>query len=136
MALAIGNGRHGYRMRNSVDIKLYENVAVANRLAGIYGHIKDLTGTDRDLKLDPFEQTVSMVVVGGRLIFNGSGPVTIDRPLSAELYNVELLAPSKQAGIQMTGVLGRHQAEILDILVRQRLAAVIQPADQQTAVAD
>jgi poly(beta-D-mannuronate) C5 epimerase len=126
---AIGNGRHGYRMRNSVDIKLYENVAVANRLAGIYGHIKDLTGTDRDLKLDPFEQIVSMVVVGGRLIFNGSGPVTIDRPLSAELYNVELLAPSKQAGIQMTGVLGRHQAEILDILVRQRKAVLIEPDD-------
>jgi poly(beta-D-mannuronate) C5 epimerase len=130
---AIGNGRHGYRMRNSVDIRLYDNIAVANRLAGIYGHIKDLTGTDRDLKLDPFELSISMVVVGGRLIFNGSGPVTIDRPLSVELYNVELLAPSKKVGIQMTGVLGRHQVEILDILVRQRAAAVIEPADQNNA---
>ncbi|MGH8482291.1 MAG: mannuronan 5-epimerase AlgG, partial [Nevskiaceae bacterium] len=125
---AIGNGRHGFRMRNSVDIRLYDNVAMANRLAGVYGHIKDLTGTDRDLKLDPFDQTVSMIVVGGRLVFNGSGPVTIDRPLSVELYNVELLAPSKKVGIQMTGVLGRHQLEILDILVRQRKAAVIEPA--------
>jgi poly(beta-D-mannuronate) C5 epimerase len=126
---AVGNGRHGFRMRNSADIRLYDNVAVANRLAGIYGHIKDLTGTDRDLKLDPFEQQVSMIVVGGRLIFNGSGPVTIDRPLSVELYNVELLAPSKKVGIQMTGVLGRHQLEILDIMVRQRKAALIEPAD-------
>ena len=125
---AIGNGRHGFRMRNSVDIKLYDNVAVANTLAGIYGHIKDLTGTDRDLKLDPFELNISMIIVGGRLIFNGSGPVTIDRPLSVELYNVELLAPSKKVGIQMTGVLGRHQLEILDILVRQRKAALIEPA--------
>lgn len=125
---AIGNGRHGFRMRNSVDIRLYDNVAVANALAGIYGHIKDLTGTDRDLKLDPFELNISMIVVGGRLIFNGSGPVTIDRPLSVELYNVELLAPSKKVGIQMTGVLGRHQLEILDILVRQRKAALIEPA--------
>ena len=127
---AIGNGRHGYRMRNSVDIRLYDNVAVANGLAGIYGHIKDLTGTDRDLKLDPFEQSVSMVVVGGRLIFNGSGPVTIDRPLSVELYNVDLLAPSKKVGIQMTGVLGRHQREILDIMVRQRMAALIEPVQK------
>jgi mannuronan 5-epimerase len=127
---AVGNGRHGFRMRNSVDIRLYDNVAVANGLSGIYGHIKDLTGTDRDLKLDPFELNISMIIVGGRLIFNGSGPVTIDRPLSVELYNVELLAPSKKVGIQMTGVLGRHQLEILDILVRQRMAAVIEPADQ------
>jgi len=125
---AVGNGRHGFRLRNSVDIRLYDNVAAANGLAGIYGHIKDLTGTDRDLKLDPFEQTVSMVIVGGRLVFNGSGPVTIDRPLSVELYNVELLAPSKKAGIQMTGVLGRHQLEILDIMVRRRMAVVIEPA--------
>jgi mannuronan 5-epimerase len=128
---AIGNGRHGFRMRNSVDIRLYDNVAVANALAGIYGHIKDLTGTDRDLKLDPFELNISMIIVGGRLIFNGSGPVTIDRPLSVELYNVELLAPSKKVGIQMTGVLGRHQLEILDILVRQRKAALIEPADMR-----
>lgn len=132
---AVGNGRHGFRMRNSVDIRLYDNVAVANGLAGIYGHIKDLTGTDRDLELDPFEQSVSMVVVGGRLVFNGSGPVTIDRPLSVELYNVELLAPSKKVGIQMTGVLGRHQLEILDILVRQRMAAVIEPAGKVPAPA-
>jgi poly(beta-D-mannuronate) C5 epimerase len=130
---SIGNGRHGYRMRNSVDIRLYDNVAVANRLAGIYGHIKDLTGTDRDLEIDPFELNISMIVVGGRLIFNGTGPVTIDRPLSMELYNVELLAPSKKVGIQMTGVLGRHQVEVLDILVRQRLAAVIEPAETQPA---
>jgi mannuronan 5-epimerase len=128
---AIGNARHGFRMRNSVDIRLYDNVAVANALSGIYGHIKDLTGTDRDLKLDPFELNISMIIVGGRLIFNGSGPVTIDRPLSTELYNVELLAPSKKVGIQMTGVLGRHQLEILDILVRQRKAALIEPADMQ-----
>ncbi len=127
---AVGNGRHGFRLRNSVDIRLYDNVAVANKSAGIYGHIKDLTGTDRDLKLDPFELNISMVVVGGRLIFNGSGPVTIDRPLSVELYNVELLAPSKRVGIQMTGVLGHHQAQILDILIRQRQAAVIEPAEQ------
>lgn len=128
---AIGNGRHGFRMRNSVDIRLYDNVAVANALAGIYGHIKDLTGTDRDLKLDPFELNISMIIVGGRLIFNGSGPVTIDQPLSVELYNVELLAPSKKVGIQMTGVLGQHQLAILDIMVRQRKAALIEPAVAQ-----
>lgn len=127
---AIGNGRHGFRMRNSVDIRLYDNIAFGNRLAGIYGHIKDLTGTDRNLKLDPYELSSSMVVVGGQLVFNGSGPVTLDRPLSAELYNVELLAPSKSAGIRMTGILGRYQSEILDIMVRQGAAAVIEPADK------
>ncbi len=124
---SIGNGRHGLRLRNSVDVRLYENIAVANRLSGIYGHIKNLTGTDRDLRLDPFEQKMSLVVVGGQLIHNGSGPVTIDRPLSVELFRVELLAPAKKAGIQMTGVLGLYQPEILDILVRRRMAVMIEP---------
>lgn len=125
---ASNNARHGIRLRNSVDIRLYGNIAVANGLSGIYGHIKDLSGTDRDLKLDPFEQNISMVVVGGQLIFNGSAPVQIDQPLSVELYGVDLLAPTKRAGIQLTGILGEHQQEILDILVRQRGAVVIEPA--------
>jgi poly(beta-D-mannuronate) C5 epimerase len=126
---AIGNGRHGIRLRNSVDIRLYDNVAVANRLSGVYGHIKDLRGTDRDMKLDPFEQSVSMVIVGGQLIHNGSTPINIDRPLSVELYNVELLAPTKKGGIQMTGVLGDLQLKILEILVKQKAAAIIEPID-------
>jgi mannuronan 5-epimerase len=127
---ASSNQHHGIRLRNSVDIRLYGNTAVANRQAGIYGHIKDLRGTDRDLKLDPFELNISMIVVGGQLIFNGSGPFAIDQPLSVELYGVDFLAPTKKAGIQLPGILGEHQQEILDILVRQRAAVVIEPAAQ------
>ena len=122
------NRRHGIRLRNSVDIKLHDNVAVANGATGIYGHVKDLRGTDRDLKLDPFEKSVSMVVVGGQLIFNGSGPLAIDSPLSVELYGVDLLAPTRRDGIQFTGLLGQYQQEILDILVRRRGAVIIEPA--------
>jgi len=133
---SVGNRRHGIRLRNSVDVRLYHNAAVANGLAGIYGHIKDLSGTDRDLKLDPFELGFSMVVVGGELIFNRSGPVTLDRPLSAELYNVELLAPVRRAGMQMTGVLGDHQSQVLDILVRQKRAVVVEPADKKQMTAE
>lgn len=125
----VGNGRHGIRLRNSVDIRQYHNVIVGNGLAGIYGHVKDLSGTDRDLAIDPFDPKLSTVVVGGQLIYNGSGPVTLDRPLSAALYDVELLAPRKKNGIQMDGIMGRLQEELLDILVRQRRAAVIEPVD-------
>ena len=127
---ASSNGRHGIRMRNSIDIRLYGNISVANKLSGLYGHIKDLAGTDRDLKVDPFEQHVSMVVVGGQLIFNGSAPLAIDQPLSLELYGVDLLAPTKRAGIQLAGVLGQHQQEILDILVRRRGAVIVEPAER------
>lgn len=128
---ASSNARHGIRMRNSVDTRLYGNIAVANQLSGVYGHIKDLTGTDRNLKIDPFEQHISMVVVGGQLIFNGSGPLAIDQPLSVELYGVDLLAPTKRAGIQLTGVLGQYQQEILDILVRRRGAVIIEPVERK-----
>ena len=53
---------------------------------GVYGHIKDLTDTDRDIKLDPFDAEVSLIMVGGELTSNGSGPLSIDSPLSVELY--------------------------------------------------
>jgi poly(beta-D-mannuronate) C5 epimerase len=108
-------------------------VSTANQLAGIFGHIKDLTGTDRNLKLDPFELKSSMVVVGGQLVYNGSGPISLDRPLSAELYNIDLLAPAKKAGIQMTGILGEYQQQILDIMIKRRGAVIIEPADAPPA---
>lgn len=124
----IGNQRHGIRVRNSVRVNLYHNRVIANGSSGVYGHIKDLEGTDRDLRLDPFEQTVSLVLVGGQLIHNRSGPVAIDSPLSLELYDVDLLAPTKSTGLRVPGILGQFHHELLDLLVRQRVPVVIEPA--------
>lgn len=126
---AVANAKHGIRVRNSLDIKLYENVVIGNAFSGIYGHIKDLTGTDRDLRLDPFDPTVSLVVVGGQLIGNHSGPVHIDQPLSVELYDVDLLAPLKSDGLRLKGILGEFQNPILHLLLRERTAVVIEPND-------
>ena len=124
----IGNGRHGIRVRNSTNINLYRNRCISNGLNGIYGHIKDLTGTDRNMMLDPFEQSVSLIVVGGQLTQNARGPVAIDRPLSLEMYDVDLLAPTQADGLRMNGLLGELQPQILDMLVRQRVPVVIEPA--------
>lgn len=132
----IGNKRHGIRIRNSVNIRLYENVAMANGLTGVYGHIKDLSDTDRDIKLDPFDAEVSLIVVGGELAGNGSGPLSIDSPLSVELYRVSMLAPTKTSGISFTGILGDRQDEILDLLVRQQKAVLIDPVERQTPLRD
>ena len=101
------------------------NVAALNQLTGVYGHIKDLTDTDRDIALDPFDTKVSLIVVGGELSANGSGPLSIDSPLSVELYKVAMLAPRKASGISLNGVLGERQDEILDLLVRQQKAVLI-----------
>lgn len=128
----IANRRHGIRVRNSVNIKLYENVAMANGLMGVYGHIKDLTNTDRDIALDPFDAEVSLILVGGELVSNGSGPLSIDSPLSVELYRVSMLAPTKQVGISLNGILGERQDEILDLLVRQKKAVLIDPVESQS----
>lgn len=125
---AVGNQRHGFRVRNSMRVKLYGNRSIGNGSSGVYGHIKDLSGTDRDLKLDPFEPTVSLIVVGGQLTANKSGPIAIDSPLSVELYDVDLLAPTKSTGLRMRGILGEFQEELLDLLVRQRVPVVIEPA--------
>ncbi len=125
--VASGNKRHGMRVRNSTDIRLYDNVAVANGLSGIYGHIRDV-GQGRNLKLDPYQERVSMTVVGGQLVSNGSSPIGVDAPLSLELYNVDMRAPARQLGIKFTGVLGRYQEQVLDILMRKKGAVVLRPA--------
>jgi poly(beta-D-mannuronate) C5 epimerase len=125
--LVSGNRRHGIRVRNSTDLRLYGNIAVGNSLAGIYGNIKDLTGTGRNVRLDPFHEKISMTVVGGQLVSNGSGPISIDQPLSLELYDVDLRAPQRQLGIKFTGILGQYQEQVLDILMRQKGAVVVKP---------
>ncbi|WOE80613.1 mannuronan 5-epimerase AlgG [Pseudomonas protegens] len=132
----INNQRHGIRIRNSVNIRLYENIAMANGLTGVYGHIKDLSDTDRDIKLDPFDAQVSLIVVGGELTANRSGPMSIDSPLSVELYRVSMLAPTKSSGISFSGILGERQDEILDLLVRQQKAVLIDPVERQTELRD
>ncbi|MBK5006714.1 mannuronan 5-epimerase AlgG [Pseudomonas sp. S32] len=132
----VNNRRHGIRVRNSVNIRLYENVAMANGLVGVYGHIKDLSDTDRDIALDPFDAKVSLIVVGGQLVANGSGPLSIDSPLSVELYKVAMLAPRKASGITLSGVLGQRQDEILDLLVRQQKAVLIDPVERQAEMID
>lgn len=128
----VANRRHGIRVRNSTNIKLYDNFAVGNGLMGLYGHIKDLNDTDRDIDLDPFDAEVSLIVVGGQLASNGSGPLAIDSPLSVELYNVAMLAPTKSNGITFNGVLGENQEQILDLLVRQKRAVLIDPVERQS----
>ncbi len=132
----ISNQRHGIRIRNSVNIRLYENVSMANGLTGLYGHIKDLSDTDRNIELDPFDAEVSMIVVGGELAGNGTGPLSIDSPLSVELYRVSMLAPTKSSGITFNGVLGDRQEEILDLLVRQQKAVLIDPVESQVEMKD
>ena len=130
------NKRHGIRVRNSTNVKLYENLAIGNGLLGVYGHIKDLSDTDRDIKLDPFDAEVSLIMVGGELTANGSGPLSIDSPLSVELYKVAMLAPTKSSGISFNGVLGERQDEILDLLIRQQKAVLIDPVESQKQLRD
>ncbi len=132
----LSNLRHGIRVRNSVNIRLYENLSAANGLTGVYGHIKDLSNTDRNIKLDPFDTKVSLILVGGKLAGNGSSPLSIDSPLSVELYNVELLAPSKSTGISFAGILGEKQEEILDLMVRRKQAVLIDPIESQAELQD
>lgn len=134
--LLTANNRHGIRVRNSIDVQLRDNVAVGNGLSGVYGHIEDLSDTGRNLKLDPFHPSISLTVVGGKLVSNGSGPVTIDQPLSLELYDVDLREPRRALGIDFTGVLGAHQAQVLDIMVRQKLPVVVKPAPLGVSTAD
>ncbi|WP_137817266.1 mannuronan 5-epimerase AlgG [Pseudomonas sp. 2FG] len=127
---AFNNGRHGIRVRNSMNVGLYENLAAANGLLGIYGHVKDLKGTDRDLQLDPFDMNMSLTLVGGRLIGNESGAISVVSPQSVKLYQVEMLMPIQPTGIGMFGALADGKNQIIDLLVRQKKAVLVLPVDK------
>ncbi len=77
-----------------------------------------------------------MIVVGGKLVANGSSPLSIDSPLSVELYNVDLIAPTKSTGISFAGILGDKQEEILDLMVRRKKAVLIDPVESQAELQD
>lgn len=47
-----------------------------------------------------------------------------------------MLAPTKSSGISFNGVLGDRQEEILDLLVRQQKAVLIDPVERQTELQD
>lgn len=125
---AINNDRHGIRVRNSQRTRLNENLLISNRLTGVYGHVKDLRDTPRDLRLDPFDPHLSMSVVGGQIVHNGSSPIFVLSPNELQLYKVNMLEPSKALGLSFSGLLGQFQPQIIDILLRQQQAVSIEPS--------
>lgn len=125
--VALANKRHGIRLRNSMNIKLYNNVALSNVRYGIVGHTKDLSNTARDFKLDSYKSEISMTVVGGGLMSNGRGPLSIDRALALQMYGIDFRTPDNLYGVQLTGSFIEFQDQILEILFKQRKAVIIEP---------
>jgi poly(beta-D-mannuronate) C5 epimerase len=133
----INNVRQGIYVRNSVDVRLYENIIAGNGLNGVFAQTKDLSGDERrDFELDPYDTKLSITVVGGQIAGNGSSPLAVLSADSVVLYRVELLQPIKSYGISLGGVLGEHQEEILDLLVRQRKAVRIAPQENPSVAGD
>jgi mannuronan 5-epimerase len=124
--LSIGNQHHGISLRNSGDVRIQDSSAVANGLAGIYGVARDLSGTDRDFKEDPYQKTLSMVVVGGQLSANGSGPINVDEPTRIALLGIDLRTPQRELGYRLGGALLAFQVDVLDILLRRKQVTVLE----------
>ncbi len=122
--LSIGNQHHGIRLRNSHDVRIQDTSAIANGLAGIYGAARDLTG--RDLALDPYRKTLSLVVVGGQLSANGSGPINVEDPTRIELLGIDLRTPQRELGYRLGGALLAFQVDVLDILLRRKHVTVLE----------
>lgn len=128
--------RHGIRVRNSMNIRLYEDLAVGNQPIGVYDHIEDFTNTNRNIALDSFDTKISLTVVGGRLAGNGSGPLLVDSLLNLKLYRVAMLIPTKSPGISPPGILGKKQDQIPDLLVCQGKVVLIDPVESQAELRD
>jgi poly(beta-D-mannuronate) C5 epimerase len=125
--LSTGNRHHGIRLRNSTEVRLHGNSAVANGLTGIYAASQDLAGTGRDLKEDPYEKALSMIVVGGQLTANGSGPINLDDVSRVALFDIDLRTPQRQLGYRLGGVLLAFQIDVLDILLNRKRALILEP---------
>lgn len=124
------NNRHGVRIRNSVDVKLFDNEIVSNKLKGVYAHIKDLTGTPRDIDLDPFTQKVSILIRGGVIYDNYSGSISIDSPLSVELYDLKMSNRFDSNKSFMSGVLENIEDELMQKVMIENNPVVIQVKDK------
>lgn len=124
----MNNLRNGIRVRNSSNVDVYHNVAVLNGTWGIYGQLKDLSGTNRNFKEDFYTYEVSMNVVGGELASNASGPLSTDNPAYISIYDVGMRFPRSNVGIHFEGVLGEYQMQIFDALRNQDRAVFIKPS--------
>jgi poly(beta-D-mannuronate) C5 epimerase len=125
--LSTGNRHHGIRLRNSANVRLQDNSSVANGLTGLYAISQDLSGTDRDLREDPYDKILAMEVVGGQFTANGSGPIHLDDVSRVTLFNIDLRTPQRQLGFRLGGLLLAFQVEALDILLSQKRALVLEP---------
>lgn len=124
------NAKHGISARNSTDLRLYNNRIIANGSFGVYGKIADLSHTDRDFELDPYDSQISLTVTGGVIAANGRGSLSIDRPLSLEMYDIDLRFPRNTKGLYMEGALAAHHEQLMEILFKHRQAAILHPADK------
>jgi len=115
------NAKDGIRVRNSADIRIFENLISMNKI-GIHGYGKDLSSISRDTNRDPYEQQLSVDLVGGQLRDNPSA-IKLDQPLRARLYRIDFSGNSR---IRLAGTLNQYQDQLLDILVRQHAAAIIE----------
>ena len=125
--LSSGNLHHGIRLRNSTDVRIQDSSAIANGLAGIYGVSRDLSKTGRNFVEDPYQKAMSMVVVGGQLSANGSGPINLDEPTRVALYGIDLRTPQRALGYRLGGVLLAFQVEVLDIVIKRKRVAILEP---------
>lgn len=124
--LVSGNKHHGIRLRNSMDVRIQDNFAIANGLAGVYGVSRDLSKTDRDFVEDPYTEAMSMTVVGGQLSGNGSGPLNLDAPTKATFFNLDLRTPQRELGFRLGGALLPFQIDFLDIVLNRKKVAVVE----------
>jgi len=118
------NKRHGIRVRNS-ELVLRDNTVLGNARSGIYGYAApNVEAVDKAGHRMSAPQG-SLTLVGGQLIDNGASPLELTAPLSLELYDVDMHQPAHAHGIVLAGVLGPHQAQLLDILVRRKLPVML-----------
>ena len=128
------NGAHGIRLRNSENIILRDNIILNNGSFGVYLHTRDLaaTGLTRDMKIDPYRQAVSAVLVGGILSGNRSGSVFAQNVTSLSLYNTMIdTNGGKKHQLKFGGDLKQYHNQIVQSLWGEHGVAVLSKDGEQ-----
>ncbi len=123
------NSRQGIRVRNSNNTRISHNAIVKSGGYGIFAEVQDLSATDRNMSLDPYQTATTIWMTQDSLSENRSGPVFIGPKVIARLYNPSFISSSTSKNLSLKGTLATYQHKILDIIYRKKSAVVIEPIE-------
>ena len=128
--IVLENARQGIRVRNSDNVYLSNNAIARNGGYGIFSQVKDLSDTDRNLSLDPYQAYTQVFTARDTFTNNHNGPISFTPAAATWLYKPNFVFNKGAKSFSLKGELAHYHHKILDILYRKKSAVAIEPTDR------